>query len=288
MIPDGVLARVPWAALPGEKPGTYLIEDGFSVATATYPRQILDLLQAEPPSGNRHLLVGGVDYNGAPGEAIAERTPSQYAMTTRGTPERPDRDWKPLPGTGAEIQSVLQLLPAEEPYVLLTSIAGRNPLTLSGIVLAGANREPAPNAMGALGDDGILTAEEIAGLRLDAMELVVLSACASGLGEMVGGEGVFGLQRAFALAGARTVVASLWHVEDDATRVLMTEFYRELWQNRRGKLEALAHAQRTMLRYYDPQTKQLRQPDQVSENAAEPPPLSPFYWSAFSLSGDWR
>ncbi len=356
MIPDGTLARVPWAALPGEKLGTYLIEDDFAIATATYPRQILELLQAEPPSGNRHLLVGGVDYNAAPVEAIDGKILGQCAMTTRGTPGRPHRCWKRLPGTKAEVQSVEQLLPAEEPYLLLTdsaaskaavlealpasrfvllathgffapaqyvsaldsadrrgpadpqilttiqglfprstfqpsvlaSIAGRNPLTLSGIVLAGANREREPNAMGALGDDGILTAEEIAGLRLDATELVVLSACASGLGEVVGGEGVFGLQRAFALAGARTVIASLWHVEDEATQALMTEFYRQWWQNRRGKLEALAHAQRTMLRHYDPEAKQLRQPDDRAEQAAERSRLSPYYWAAFSLSGDWR
>jgi len=96
------------------------------------------------------------------------------------------------------------------------SVAGaRSPLVLSGLVLAGANKADTP-------DRGILTAEAIVGLRLDDLELAVLSACETGLGQVAGGEGVFGLQRAFHIAGTRNAVASLWKVDDDATAALMS------------------------------------------------------------------
>jgi CHAT domain-containing protein len=98
------------------------------------------------------------------------------------------------------------------------------------------------------GDDGILTASEVAQIDLRETELVVLSACETGLGAVAGGEGILGLQRAFQLAGAKTVVASLWQVSDEATLALMVEFYRNLWERRLGRLEALREAQLAMLR----------------------------------------
>ncbi len=78
----------------------------------------------------------------------------------------------------------------------------------------------------------------------------MLSACETGLGTVAGGEGVFGLQRAFHLAGAQTVVASLWSVNLEATGLLMAEFYKNLWGNKLPKLEALRQAQLTMIKAY--------------------------------------
>ena len=96
----------------------------------------------------------------------------------------------------------------------------------SGIVLAGANTIGQKETAGV--EDGWVTAEEVALLNLRGTELVVLSACDTGLGQVQVGEGVYGLRRAFVLAGARTLVMSLWKVPDEATQELMVRFYTHL------------------------------------------------------------
>ncbi len=112
-------------------------------------------------------------------------------------------------------------------------------------------------------EDGLLTAEDVAGMDLTDTELVVLSACDTGRGTVKVGEGVFGLRRAFAIAGVRTLVMSLWKVPDDSTRLLMVHFYEGLCSGQpRG--EALRTAQRQVRDRY---------PD-------------PYYWGAFILQGD--
>src|SRR5262249_43078332 len=123
--------------------------------------------------------------------------------------------------------------------------AARHPLTQTGLVLASANlqgKEAGP-------DGGIVTAEALAGLNLVGLDLAVLSPCETGLGQAAGGEGVFGLQRAFHLAGTRNVVASLWKVNDDATAALMALFYHQLWKENRPPLEALRQAQLALSRH---------------------------------------
>jgi CHAT domain-containing protein len=97
-----------------------------------------------------------------------------------------------------------------------------NPLIRSGLAFAGANHATEITT----GDDGLLTALEVSGMDLHGTDLVVLSACGSGLGEVRVGEGVYGLHRAFMLAGAKTVVMSLWPVNDQLTFSQMAEFYR--------------------------------------------------------------
>ena len=120
----------------------------------------------------------------------------------------------------------------------------RNPLLLSGVVLSGANSVEDNKNHGV----GLLSAEEIASLPLDQLQLVTLSACETGIGKVAGGEGVFSLQRAFHLAGSKNVVASLWQVEDQATAALMELFYHYMWKNKLPPAEAMRQAQLTMLR----------------------------------------
>ena len=98
-------------------------------------------------------------------------------------------------------------------------------MTRSGLLFAGANKVLSGKTIPEGYDDGILTAKEISTLDLRGLDLLVLSACQTGLGE-IKGDGVYGLQRGFKMAGAQTIVMSLWKVDDDATQMLMTEFYR--------------------------------------------------------------
>jgi CHAT domain-containing protein/tetratricopeptide (TPR) repeat protein len=144
--------------------------------------------------------------------------------------------------------------------------ATENPLLRSGLVLAGANRKPAGNV-----DDGWVTAEEISQMDLHGTELVVLSACDSGLGDLKYGEGVYGLRRAFLYAGARTLVTTLFPVRDRETRWLMHRMYQRL-KAKQGKLEALRAAQLEMI-------CKLR-----TRLGAAPPSL----WASFILVGDPR
>ena len=128
---------------------------------------------------------------------------------------------------------------AEEPDELDPLGAGvANPLLRSGLALAGANTalrgEPVPAEV----ENGILTAEDVSGMDLSDTQLVVLSACKTGLGDLEQGEGVFGLRRAFVLAGARTLVISL-NVPDELTQALMTHLHRELSQGR-GRADSTA------------------------------------------------
>ena len=158
---------------------------------------------------------------------------------------------------------------------LLAGVAGRHPGLLSGLVFAGVNRSDRRP------EETILTALEAADLELGGVELVVLSACDTGRGQVAGGEGVLGLQRAFQLAGARSVVASLWRVPDEETHQLMREFYRRVWSERPvSRVEALRQAQLWMLENWKPRGGLERPAPQG------PPP--PYFWAAFVLSGDWR
>jgi CHAT domain-containing protein/tetratricopeptide (TPR) repeat protein len=152
-----------------------------------------------------------------------------------------------------------------------------SPGLLSGVAFAGANRTVSPDQ-----DDGILTAVEAQQLDLDGVELVVLSACETALGSAVSGEGLMGLQRAFQVAGSRTLVSTLWSVDDAATAMLVEEFYANLWKRSLPRLEALRRAQLAVMLRYDPATQAPR------PEGADPRRIAPFYWGAFTLSGEWR
>lgn len=134
-----------------------------------------------------------------------------------------------------------------------------NPLLQSGLVLAGVNNKGGEDVTG---QDGILTALEISALDLRDTELVVLSACETGLGEIKNGDGVYGLQRAFRLAEAKYVVLSLWKVDDTATMKLMEIFYSRLMESN-DVVDAFNTAQKELRKIYP----------------------EPYYWGAFRLIG---
>ena len=135
----------------------------------------------------------------------------------------------------------------------------------SGLALAGINTWLKNRPMVQEAEDGILTAEDVGGWNLSGTKLVVLSACETGLGDVITGEGVFGLRRAFVLAGAQTLVMSLWKVPDEQTRDLMILFYKNLLIARMGRARALREAQRKMRIKY---------------------PNRPFFWGAFVCQGE--
>ena len=145
-----------------------------------------------------------------------------------------------------------------------TATAEDKALARSGLIMSGANhvleRKKIPNNV----EDGILTAKEIAEVDLRGLDLVVLSACQTGLGDVSQGEGVFGLQRGFKKAGANAILMSLWEVNDKATKLLMTSFYRH-WISGQSKRSALLSAQ-----------KDLREAEHGKYN-------DPKYWAAFIL-----
>jgi CHAT domain-containing protein len=151
----------------------------------------------------------------------------------------------------------------------VAAVAEENPLLLTGLALAGANNR---GRVALDQDEGLLTADEIAGLDLRGTEWAVLSACDTGLGEIRAGEGVFGLRRAFQIAGARTVIMSLWSVEDQSAR----EWMRVLYEGRlRKNLDTAASVRDAGLSV-------------LRARRAKGQSTHPFYWAAFVAAGDWR
>jgi CHAT domain-containing protein len=347
LAPDGALTALPFAALPGTKPGSYLLEE-VALGYVTSGRQLLELAIDPGRRADGLLAVGDLPYGAAPDAATLALLPGKAALAelpgTRLEVERLARAFRRArPGervtvlTGAAVDAarlqralpagrgrpgyrylhlathgffepppdnvVVRRLPLD-PLGAEYRTFVRNPMLLSGLVLAGAHRDPAR---------AVLTAEEVSGLDLRGTELVVLSACQTGLGKVTGTEGVLGLQRGFHEAGARALAASLWDVSDAATSVLMEEFYDHLWQGKApGKLEALRRAQLAVLR--DPARVEKRRQELrdalagrgVAEAVLQTRGLGPkagkpevdaeggsgrshpAWWAAFVLSGDTR
>jgi len=297
LSPDGVLGLFPWAALPGREPGRYLIEEK-GLAVVAVPQLLPELLaprESAPPS---LLLVGDVNYGDSrewsplpstgvqirsiagsfeevfPGQGVKELVKTQatrsevrqYASQYRYLHFATHGFFEPEQRSARAANSQDDHSWAHKLWSR-SDIAGLHPGILSGLVLAGAKK---------------LTALEVAELDLSKVELATLSACDTGEGKSAGGEGLLGLQRAFQIAGARSVVASLWDVPADETRALMLDFYDNLWRTKGRKLskaEALQAAQLAMLRQGVKRGLGSADKDQR---------LPPFYWAAFVLSGDWR
>ena len=326
VCPDGAFCSMAWGAIPGNGPGTYLIED-YAFSTVPYGGYLLETTFAEPTQKSKEseafLGVGNIDFGSTvpvgshPGDEDANDARKRRPL------------WRPLPATAEELDAIRRLRPeiefthlgssAAKPEAVVeklrraksahisthgwygehgltgrstiivpkfdaTSVQNseqtvqRNPLAVCGLVLAGANYDTAGS------ESGILTGEAIAAENLSGLDQVVLSACETHLGLVRRSEGVFGLQRAFHMAGARTVIGSLWRVDDEATRVLMVEFYKNLWDRGMGRLDALRRAQLSVLRHYDSWNGRLLERNEVGDKRQLRNP--PYYWAGWALSGD--
>lgn len=166
----------------------------------------------------------------------------------------------------------------------------REPLLRSGLIMAGV-RQRSSRA----DEDGVLTALEVAGLDLWGTQLIMLSACETGLGELMVGEGVYGLRRALVLAGSQTQIMSLWKVSDTGTRALVVAYYT-LIQQGTGRGEAMRQVQLAMLRgtlrpsggRVSGEQKGERETTELRGETPATDYRHPYYWASFITSGDWR
>ncbi|MCX5753168.1 MAG: CHAT domain-containing protein [Candidatus Krumholzibacteria bacterium] len=159
-------------------------------------------------------------------------------------------------------------LQGEDESSMQPGVAELNPLLLSGLFFAGANYDGAASAAQDV-EDGLLTAYEVSAMNLAGTDMVVLSACESALGAIRSGEGVYGLRRAFEMAGVRTIVSALWPVPDAATARLMSQLY--------------AHSEQPI-----PDRIRRVQMDQIKKLRAEGSADHPYSWAAFIAIGDWH
>jgi CHAT domain-containing protein/tetratricopeptide (TPR) repeat protein len=290
--PDGQVGRLPWGALPGTTPGTYLLEER-AFAEIPVPQLLPELLERKGREGSPQslLLVGDIDYDadsGIPQDLLTARDAvgavkfvqfsgaKQEMVGIEDTYREKVRSGTlvRLSGQSATEAAFREAARKHQWLHLVTHAfydipkpgpSEVHPGLLSGVVFAGANR---PAEAGK--DDGILTALEIGALDLSGVETVVLSTSDPGPG----------VKRAFQVAGAKTLVASLWNVDDRATTLLMQRFYQNLWDKKMGRLAALREAQIWMLREFKARGLV------IAGDENEPAP--PYYWAAFVLSGDWR
>jgi CHAT domain-containing protein/Flp pilus assembly protein TadD len=187
----------------------------------------------------------------------------------------------------------------------LQHAAQHNPMTRSGLAFAGANTVLKGGIIPPEAEDALLTAQGAAGLQLPATELVVMSACLTGLGDRRVGEGVLGLRRAFVLAGAQTLVMSLWSVPDISTAILMERFYHNLFDYNIGRAKALEESQYYLRdltvgeirdKWLTPEAiawvrqrsdKIAKRLEQLSQESDECRPYTePKYWAAFICQGN--
>ena len=245
-----------WPALPGTRTEMATIADSFE--------QVF-------PDARLAKLRGDKATKGA---VVAALTNHRYVhLATHGF-------FAPQAGTSGAAEASSRSFAADgRELPARKDVAETDPELLSGLVLAGANQPPSEGR-----DDGVLTVLEVSQLDLTRVDLATLSACETGLGDTAGGEGVLGLQRAFQVAGAKTVVATLWTIDDDASRSLMVDFYENLWTKKLPKLECCCQAQLTMLREGIKRGLKLDDDQPPDKNRR----LPPYYWAAFVLSGDWR
>jgi CHAT domain-containing protein len=298
--PDGQLDLVPFEALLDSQ-NRYLIER-FPITYLTSGRDLLRMQELHP-SQNPPVIIADPLFGEPAGIQMANnlrtRAKTVRRSVTTGT-SFSSLYFAPLAGTRHEARGIAALFPQarvltgpeaskaaldrlQSPRILHIATHGfflqnaqssagangsaspsnsatENPLLRSGLALSGANLVKDGKR------EGILTALEASNLNLWGTKLVTLSACDTGVGEVENGEGIYGLRRSFVLAGAETLVMSLWPVSDYVTREMITDYYTGL-KHGMGRGDALRQAELTMMK------RKGRQ--------------HPFYWASFIQSGEW-
>jgi CHAT domain-containing protein/Flp pilus assembly protein TadD len=254
IVPDGVLHYLPFESLvTAVRAGRprYLLE----THDVTYAPSASVLARLGRTSGAARLEL--LAY-GAPD--LGARTARGSAAPVRGSFRRSGVIFEPLPHARSEVLSIARLFPPDRRKVQLGSGATESAFKkedlaqfrILHLATHGLIDDRAPGRSGLLlapgdaAEDGLLQGTEILNLKLDA-DMVVLSGCGTGLGKLVHGEGLVGLSRTFFYAGARSLVVSLWNVDDASTAEVMKAFYRRLRQGM-GRAEALREAKRDLLR----------------------------------------
>lgn len=298
--PDGVYNIINVNSIKDPFTNKYLLDE-LDVRVVTSTRTLVEETKPRKNKGSGYLF-GYPNYNVVNPEINQKRGPSNATRSFRGGMLRFLRDGRGitlLPGTKVEVEQIAKNLTGHfdsvqvrieaqavesaikslnNPSLLHIATHGYfldddegdisaaevpNPLMLSGLILAGAENfiKTGSNPLQE-SDDGILTAYEAMNLNLNEARLVVLSACETGLGKIYPGEGVYGLQRAFQVAGAEAVIMSLWTVDDTATQLLMNNFYDQYVQ-----------------------TDDLYQSFRFAQQKLKEKYPEPFYWGAFILVG---
>jgi len=288
VVPDGMLNLIPFSALP-EGSG-YLVEHAPVIHLLSSERDLI-------PSAAAPKKVGLLTF-GSPRFDLASNSlpPSPLRDADLSCDEFRKLEFHPLPGTAEEISDInstwrhwnrgepsasivgdqatrarfLEDAPrsrvlhiATHAFLLDKSCGDGNPLLHSGLVFAGANQGR---------ESALLTAQQIASLDLNGLDWAVLSACNTGNGELRDGEGVLGLERAFRVAGARSVVMALWPVDDTTTRQFMHELYTQRFGLHASTANAVWNASKKLL----------------LERRAAGKSTHPWYWAGFVGSGAWE
>jgi CHAT domain-containing protein/uncharacterized protein HemY len=300
--PDGVYHQISLNTLQNPETGKYLLEEQ-NIQLISTSRDLIEIGRIEKDLSKnfdnyKAYLLGFPTYNL---EKEQEKNTENKDRSFSALQQVAGQNVSILPGTKKEIEAITQFFKekniktqtylekeaSEEnfksfisPTILHTATHGffvpspknkevetmeeamrnktlENPLLRSGLLLAGCENPKAES------EDGILTAEDAMNLTLENTELVVLSACETGLGDIQIREGVFGLQRAFQQAGAKTVLMSLWKVSDEATQMLMIEFYKNLLSGK-SKRAAFKSAQLSLKQKFP----------------------EPYFWGAFVMVGE--
>lgn len=303
---DGVLLQMAVEQLPFvdyfntslQQKEVAVMSDVYKMVRLSSTRELV--IRDTIPDNHSAVVYGGVTYNIDIEEYVAESKAYDIPMrSVRSTSNERGSIVQWLPGTLKEANTIYRILSENEIVTEKYSFAKANeesfkaqterrrnivhvathgfmwpgetdPMSRCGLLMAGANialsghSEQLPTGV----QDGILTAKEISLLDFNGCDIVVLSACETAKGDVTS-EGVFGLQRAFKMAGVQTIIMSLWPVDDNATQMLMTEFYTNWIVKQLPKLEAFKSAQNTVRYAVD------EDGDRMFE--------APVYWAGFIM-----